>query len=97
MSGIKRQMEEEQRYYDIAFDVLLKIGAISTCDIHEDYWYVTDNFDSNSVYAQATNMIRELYGANENELIFKEQISIILKSAGIDKKSCPHCDKFFKD
>ena len=37
MSAIKDQLDKEQDYHKIAYDILLEVGAIKECDFHSDF------------------------------------------------------------
>lgn len=39
MGAAKRQLEKIDNYRRMAFDVMLEIGAIKTCEIHEEFYY----------------------------------------------------------
>ena len=80
--------------YDDAKDVLIKIGALKTCEFHEDYWYDTGKFYGGELYACATNYLKE-HSADYPFIDMKSfhaAVDKVMKDAGPDS-TCPRCKK----
>ena len=84
-------------YYEVAFDILLDIGAIAYCEYHDDYYYNTYKFDEENVYPIATIKIKASsnYGDNIDMKSFHSEIKKIMDESGVDKDNCPFCDDWF--
>lgn len=96
MSLAKRLLEKTDDYYRIAFEALIDIGAIKTCDIHDDFYYQTYNIDKNDIYARVTNSVKKKYGEQDDYKLFHAQVDRILKEAGTGQSDCPQCAKLEK-
>ena len=83
--------EHNQEYEALAFSILSEIGAIKTCDLHDDYYYST-GMDEQKVYALATNKLKELKCFSDSKL-FHSFIKTILAEAGSSASDCPFCEK----
>ena len=92
MSATKDFLDKIQDHHQIAYDILIEIGAIKECEIHSDYYYETYSFDKKAIYAVCANKLKEKYGENQDFKIFNSQISEILKDASINS-TCPYCEK----
>ncbi|MCM1505548.1 MAG: hypothetical protein NC177_00210 [Ruminococcus flavefaciens] len=91
MSWVKRQLENQYAYEEIAKDILKSIGAIGTCPFHEDEWYYDNYMDENEVYAMATRELKAEY-PNMNDLkLFHASIKNVLNYASSDS-TCPFCE-----
>jgi len=98
MGATKRQLEKEEEYRGMAFNVLTMIGAIKSCELHDDYFYNTYSFDEQGVYAIATAKAKEEYG--ETSIDFKqlhEAIHDIFNEAADGADSCPYCEKINRE
>lgn len=92
MSATKERLDQIQGYYQIAYDILIEIGAIKECVLHSDYYYEAFRFDEQAIYSICTNKLKEKYGANQDFKMFCDQISEIMKNAAAEA-SCPYCKK----
>ena len=98
MGATKRQLEKEEEYRGIAFDVLTMIGAIKTCDFHDDFYYATYLLDDSSIYAMATAKVKKEYNQmNIDFQLFHDSIKEIMDEAADGADSCPYCDKIDKE
>lgn len=77
---------------------LLDIGAIATCDVHEEYYYSTDAFDDSELYARATSVFNKSnkYRLYSNHKAFHAAIKDVLDNAGVSS-DCPHCQKSYNE
>ena len=92
MSGIKNLLDKTQEYHQIAYDILLEIGAIKECEFHSDHYYDAFSFDEQTIYAICSSMLKEKYGDKQDYKIFHSQISAIMKNAATES-ACPYCEK----
>jgi len=58
MGSMKRLGEKIEEYQAMAFEILLEIGAIKTCKLHDDFYYATYKMDDSEMYARATAAIK---------------------------------------
>ncbi len=93
MSSAKQIIEKKERYQDIAFKALIEIGAIKTCDYHEDFYYSTYECADTEIYAKATSKLKEKYGETQDYKLFHEIIGEILSYAADSSDECPYCQK----
>ena len=94
IGATKRDIEKMDEYRKIAFDILIEIGAIKTCEFHTDFYYDTYLFDKRKIFALATKKAKEKYG--DENIDFKEfaaQINKILNEASDSANECPQCNK----
>ncbi len=84
------------KYSKIAYEELLNIGAIKTCDIHQDYYYA-NMIDNDEIYAMVTANVKKKYGDEVNYKVLHEWIKRILDDAGIDADNCPMCEKLERE
>lgn len=80
-----------QEYEGLAFSILLDIGAIKYCDIHDD-WYYSTGMEEKLVYALATERLKEKK-LNPDFALFQSFIKTILDNAGDSAHDCPFCRK----
>ena len=92
MSAIKDQLDKEQDYHKIAYDILLEVGAIKECDFPSDYYCENFLYDEKTIYGMCTNRLQEKYGLNQDYEVFHSQIAEILRNSAIES-SCPYCEK----
>ncbi len=89
--------EKVDFYYEFAYRGLLELGAIKTCEAHDDYYYSTvDELETGKYYAILTNRLKEQYGEKQDFVCFREQIKSVFDGAGIDH-NCPYCEKAFNE
>ena len=93
MGLTKRMLEEKEKYFNIAKSILIDIGAIGVCDVH-DYYYNNDNYDNSDLYAIATNKYKE-QGYTDFKM-FRDAIKEVMDNAGIES-TCPYCEKAFSE
>lgn len=82
-----------EEYSQIAFNIMIEIGAIKTCSLHDDFYYNTYKYDDKDIYALTTAKLKERYGELQNFEIFHKQIDEILSYAAGGEDECPYCDK----
>ena len=87
MSWAKEYLAEEEN----AMRILLKIGAIATCEIHDDHVYRTSKYTDDEVYAIATKEYNK-----SNYKAFHDAIKVVLNNVNIDSE-CPYCRKMLED
>ena len=92
MSSLFNHNEE---YRELAFSILLEIGAIKYCVVHDD-WYYSTGMDEQGVYATATNKLKQCKKNPDFEL-FHSHIHTILGEAGESAADCPFCEKAMRD
>lgn len=87
-------LANKEKYKEKAFKILLEMGTIKCCDVHDGYYYSTDNCDVDSTYAIATSILKKQNDfENYNDFsIFHEAINDILKQAAATS-DCPVCYK----
>lgn len=80
-------------YREIAEKILFEIGAISACEIHDDFKYRTSHLTDDEVYAYATNYLKqsEYYKSYSNMIAFHDAIKWVLDSVAIFSE-CPYCE-----
>lgn len=96
MSLTKSKIEEKDRYYELAKKILMEIGEIKACDVHDDYFYETYENDENIIYAKATEKIKSKISGLIDYKIFHEQIQKVLADASASSK-CPFCEKSYNE
>ena len=87
MSFMKRDAEER----DTAYSILIEIGAIKTCPLHDD-WYYTTGMESGLVYGAATNKYKEYMKTDSVPQTFRDKIKVILDEGSLQNE-CPYCAK----
>lgn len=98
MSLIKREIEKNEEYRKITFDILIEIGAIKTCDFHDDFYFVAYSVDKKEIYARATDKLKKQKGEENIDFkLFHSLIDEILSEAADGPDGCPYCSKFYKD
>lgn len=93
MGLTKRLLEKIEDYYRIAFEVMLDVGAIKTCSMHDSFYYNTYAYDDGALYGIVTNKLKEVYGEKQDYKLFHQQIDKILSEAGTAEDECPACQK----
>ena len=93
MGFAKRQGEEKEYYRYIAFKIMIEIGAIDVCDIHEDFYYLTYKYDIDVIYSIVTDRVKREYKRLTNYNFLHEKISEILSEAASDANECTRCKK----
>ena len=96
MSLAKRMLENTEECKSIARELLLEIGAIDTCGLHE-FYYNTYKYDNNMLYAIVTNKLKEKYPDIEDFEFFYKCVSEIMDYAADGADQCPACQKPMKD
>ena len=91
MSVTKEALERAEWYYKIVFDELVRMGAIKTCDIHND-WFETCRTD-NYVYGVVTNRAKRILGDGLDSKLLHQQIKEILDQGMMSQDGCPFCAK----
>ena len=89
MSKMNRRNDE---YRDVALKVLIEIGAIKTCPIHQGEFYYQTGMESSTIYAFATNKLKEKYPQFSANDLFRDRINEILGETFVDNE-CPYCKK----
>lgn len=82
-------------YYETVKQILFEIGAIKTCDIHDDWFYST-GIEETKVYAIATKIYKQKY-SNLDLIQIRDEIKQILGEAGNNERECPFCKKMMKE
>ncbi|MBR6902957.1 MAG: hypothetical protein IKN39_03610 [Clostridia bacterium] len=82
-----------KEYEQIAFQIMVEIGAIKTCSIHDDFYYNTYKYEEKNIYALATAKLKEQYGELQDFETFHKQIDEILSYAAGGEDECPYCKK----
>lgn len=85
-------------YEEVARSVLENIGAIASCDAHDDYYYNTGAFDDKEIYARATTVVQTKadYSSYTDMKAFHAAIKKVLDEAAIDS-DCPFCAKAYNE
>ena len=84
-------------YYNFAYRGLLELGAIKTCDAHDDYYYSTvDESERDKYYAILTNKLKKQDGEIQDFVCFDEQIKRVFDEVGIGY-NCPRCEDAFNE
>ena len=97
MSTSKRQLDENNEYYNIAYEILKEIGAIEDCEVHErEWWTETGKYDKEQIYALATSILKRNYPQYNNFTKFHESIDQVLSDASIEDE-CPYCKKLLDE
>ena len=98
MSFAKRELEKMDEYRDLAFTVLREIGAIKTCDFHNDFYYSTYSFDEKIIYAMATAKAKELHESADIDFkLLHNKIKEIMDEAADSADKCPYCEKINRE
>ena len=85
-----------EEYRANAYEILLEIGVIKTCEFHDDY-YVTYEMDSSQIYAIATAAFKQKCSDEIDFNLFQSQIKEILDYASTSADDCPYCEKMAKE
>ena len=96
MSFAKRMLENTEECKSIAYELLLEIGAIDTCGLHE-FYYNTYKYDNSMLYAVVTNKLKEKYPDIEDFKFFHKCVGEIMDYAADGADQCPACQKLMKD
>ena len=97
MSLAKRKIEEIEEYRRIAFKAMIEIGALKTCDYHDDFYYNTYKYSDSEIYPIVTAKIKKEYGESRDYKLFHKQIAEILSYAAGGADECPFCEKLSKE
>ena len=97
MGGAKRMLELQETYHGLAFEILLEIGAIKTCEFHSDFYYDNYKYDKNEIYARATSRLKQKYSEYNDFKIFDDEINDIMTYAADGPDDCPYCAKIAKE
>ena len=97
MGNSKRLIERTEEYRANAYEILLEIGVIKTCELHDDFYYLTYKMDDNQIYARATAAFKRKHSEDIDFHLFQNQIKDILEYASTSADSCPYCAKMAKE
>ncbi len=92
MSGAKRQLEKTEQYRQIAYELLMQIGAIDSCGMH-DFYYNTHNCSGNRLYTMVTSKLKNEYPDMTNFELFHKCVNEIMNNAADNADACPACQK----
>ena len=96
MSLTKRVLENIDECNAIARELLMEIGAIDTCGMHE-FYYNTFKYDNNMLYAIVTNKLKERYPDINDFVLFHKCVGEIMEYAADGADQCPACQKLFEE
>lgn len=85
-------VESIQEYRDIVHNIMEEIGAISFCNVHDDYWYNTGRYTDEDVEKKVLKTIKQnpLYAALDDKQEIISAIKYILDDVAIETE-CPYC------
>lgn len=98
MGKTRHPSEQEEKMHRIAEDILMSLGFIDCCEIHEDFHYCPGPMNEPRIYAAATKKLQEIYPELTDFKEFHEQIRRILQetvATGVEQ--CPYCEKIRKE
>ena len=96
MSLIKRELERNETYYAVAFNLLEDIGAIKTCPIHGSEHFYETGMEESEVYALATHKLKIEFPELNDFSLFHQKIKEVLQDSAIEKE-CPICEKLWNE
>ena len=99
MSLAKDLIAKKEFYHRIAYEWLLQESAIKTCDIHEDFYYITglSLIESDELYRNLTTKLKKEYGEDQDYKLFHSVIHDILSVSSTNDDDCPFCEKLIKE
>lgn len=98
MGMAKRHMEHEDELYRVAEDILMSLGIIDCCEMHEDFHYQKKIMDEPRIYAMATEELKKHYPVQEDFKEFHRQIHRVLQETpATSAEQCPYCEKLWKE
>lgn len=98
MGLTKRQLEHEDELYRIAEEILMSLGVIGCCEMHEDFHYQKDAIDESRIYAMATEELKKNYPSQTDFKEFHRQIHRVLQETpATSAEQCQYCEKLWKE
>lgn len=98
MGGIKRQWEQENELRKMAEEILIELGIVACCEMHEDFRYHESRIDESRIYAMATEELKKKYPTQKDYKAFHQQIHHILQETpATSADACPYCQKLWDE
>lgn len=98
MGLAKHQLEHEDELYRMAEKILMSLGIIGCCDMHEDFHYQKKIIDESHIYAMTTEELKKNYPLQTDFKEFHRQIHRVLQETpATSAKQCPYCEKLWKE
>ena len=88
MSRTKYFLEENEALFNLAQDILKKIGAISECQYHSGT-YIDNYMDKDEMYARATSLYKRDHQPSKDEI--KKFQAILQKVIDNSSDECYSC------
>lgn len=98
MGIAKQQIEYQDEFYRVVEKILMELGIIACCEMHEDFHYKKNTIDESHIYAMATEKLKNQYPTKKDFKEFHKQIHRILQETpATSAKQCPYCEKFWEE
>ena len=94
MSRTKYLLEEKEELFNLAQDILKKIGAISECQYHSGT-YIDNYMEENKMYARETSLYKKYYQPSKDEI--KKFQAILQEVINNSSDECYSCKKEEED